>query len=191
MNGIKFWSSYPKIFPMSTPLQLHIGGREPKEGWTIVDISARPEVDIVANAKTLPIHSQSVDVIYASHVLEHFHYGLNQELQEVLFEWRRVLKPNGRLLISVPDMAILCKKFIEPGVSIGEKITYMRMMFGGHMNQHDRHFVGFDYDILRYYLYGAQFHNAQRVEKFDLFSDCSNMDISLNVIAYRRQGILP
>jgi predicted SAM-dependent methyltransferase len=35
----------------------------------------------------------SVSTIYGSNILEHFYYGLENELVDTLKEWRRVLKP--------------------------------------------------------------------------------------------------
>ncbi len=46
----------------------------------------------------LAYKDESVDEIYASHVLEHFPYN---KTQEVLNDWVRVLKPGGRIRIPV------------------------------------------------------------------------------------------
>ncbi len=90
-------------------LRLHIGGKHPHPDWKILDVEPRPEVDYVMNAADLSAFAdESVDVIYSSHVLEHFHHTLNNELLRVLIEWRRVLKPGAKLLLSVPDLRILC-----------------------------------------------------------------------------------
>jgi predicted SAM-dependent methyltransferase len=47
-----------------------------------------------------PIADGSVDLVYASHCLEHFSH---RRLNAVLTEWRRVLKPGGVLRLGVPD----------------------------------------------------------------------------------------
>jgi predicted SAM-dependent methyltransferase len=61
-------------------IKLHIGGQEISQGWTILDIEERPGVDIVSDASVLDkIADESVSVIYASHVVEHFHYGLENK----------------------------------------------------------------------------------------------------------------
>jgi predicted SAM-dependent methyltransferase len=74
------------------PIKLHIGGQEPHPEWKILDVEPRPEVDYVANANDLSLfESNSVESIYASHVLEHFYYGLNNQLINTLKEWHRVL----------------------------------------------------------------------------------------------------
>ena len=171
-------------------IKLHIGGTEKKDGWTIVDVESRSEVDIVANALYLPqFENESVDVIYASHVLEHFHYLLNTELELVLKEWHRILKPDGQLMISVPDMEKLCWLWLSPNISLQAKHHIMRIIFGGQTGPNDVHFVGFDYSILAYYL-GQTGFTCERVSEFGLFRDSSLVTvgghpISLNMLAVK------
>lgn len=70
-----------------SPIKLHIGGTEAHLKWKILDIEPRPEVDYVGNASDLSqFETDSIEVIYASHVLEHFYYGLNNELIDTLKE---------------------------------------------------------------------------------------------------------
>lgn len=170
-------------------MKLHIGGQEIKEGWTILDIEERPEVDIVSDASKLDsIEDNSVSIIYASHILEHMHYALNDKLKLTLLEWHRVLEPGGKLLISVPDLKTLCWLFLHPSATVYDRHDIMRMMFGGQTNQHDIHFSGFDFDILAVYLEEAGFLDIEKVSEFNLFNDCSSLMfsdilISLNVIA--------
>ena len=60
----------------------------------------------------LPYEDGSVDLIYASHVIEYFD---RDEVKDVLNEWIRVLKPGGKLRLAVPnfsEMAILYSKDI-------------------------------------------------------------------------------
>jgi predicted SAM-dependent methyltransferase len=169
-------------------IKLHIGGCEPNLEWKIFDIEARPEVDFLGNASNLnQFADDSVEAIYASHVLEHFYYGLGNELIATLSEWHRVLKPGGKLYISVPNLQVLCWLFLHPNLMPLERHQIMRIMFGGQTNEHDVHKVGFDCDILALYLEEVGFSEYERVQEFGLFNDCSSMHIldtliSLNVI---------
>ena len=52
----------------------------------------------------------SVDLIYASHVLEYFD---RQEVIKVLKEWQRVLRPGGVLRLAVPDFDSMARLYIE------------------------------------------------------------------------------
>ncbi len=174
---------------MTKPIKLHIGGQEPHPDWKILDVEDRPEVDYVADAGDLSqFGSNSVEVIYTSHVLEHFYYGLNNELLNTLKEWHRVLKSEGKLLISVPDLKVLCWLYLHPNLMPFERHQLMRIIYGGQTNIYDVHKVGFDFEILASYLEAAGFQEYEQVSEFNLFNDCSSMRIldtliSLNVIA--------
>lgn len=178
---------------MIEPLKLHIGGQEPHPEWKIIDIEPRPEVDYVANANDLSqFESNSVDAIYASHVLEHFYYGLNNELISTLKEWNRVLKPGGQLLISVPDLKTLCWLYLHPNLMPLERHQIMRIIFGGQTNVYDVHKVGFDFEILALYLEEVGFQDYDKVSEFNIFDDCSSLRIldtliSLNVRVKKSQ----
>jgi predicted SAM-dependent methyltransferase len=178
-----------------TLLKLHIGGREAHPDWKILDIESRPEVDYLGNASDLSqFESNSVDAIYASHVLEHFYYGLDNELIGTLTEWHRVLKPGGKLMISVPDLKILCWLYLHPNIQPIERHYVMRIIFGGQTNIYDVHKVGFDFELLGMYLEEVGFLDYEQLTAFNLFDDCSNLCIldtliSLNVIATK--SLLP
>ncbi|MBO9999591.1 MAG: methyltransferase domain-containing protein [Cyanobacteria bacterium SID2] len=170
-------------------VKLHIGGKKAHPDWKIFDIEPRPEVDFVGNAADLSqFEDNSIDAIYASHVLEHFYHSLNNELIDTLTEWHRVLKPGGKLLISVPDLQTVCWLYLNPNLLPFERLHLMRVMFGGQTNEFDVHKVGFDFDILALYLEEVGFFEYERVMEFNLFDDCSSLRlldtlISLNVIA--------
>lgn len=170
-------------------IKLHIGGQEPHPEWKILDIEERPEVDFVGNAANLEqFEDNSIESIYASHVLEHFHHTLGNELLETLGEWHRVLKPGGKLYISVPDLRVLCWLYLNPNLMPMEKHYLMRILFGAHTNEYDVHKVGFDIDILGMYLEEVGFEEYEQVSEFGFFNDCSSMKlmdtlISLNAIA--------
>ncbi len=173
------------------PLNLHIGGKEQHPDWKIVDVEPRSEVDYVTNASDLSMfESDSVDTIYSSHTLEHFYYGINDELLNTLKEWYRVLKPDGKLMISVPDLEVLSGLYIRKDLNFQQRFHIMRMMFGGQTNIYDVHKVGFDFTTLKVYLEKANFKQVSRVKEFNLFNDCSSLKfldtlISLNVVAYK------
>ncbi|MDR0913319.1 MAG: methyltransferase domain-containing protein [Methanobrevibacter sp.] len=82
-------------------MKLHLGcGEKYLEGFTHCDIRKYHHVDYVIPVDDLPFDDESVDEIYACHVLEHFG---RHEVLNVLKEWSRVLKTDGFLRIAVPD----------------------------------------------------------------------------------------
>jgi len=165
-------------------IKLHIGGKQPHPEWKILDIEPRPEVDFVGDAGNLSTFADdSVEMIYASHVLEHFNYNFNNELLNVLKEWRRVLIPQGKLLVSVPDLKVLCWLYSHPTLNAHNRHDLMKMMFGGQANQYDMHKVGFDFETLMMYVTQAGFSHYERVQKFNLFKDCSNYQVFNNLIS--------
>ena len=170
-------------------MKLHIGGQEVNPDWKIFDVEKRPEVDYVGDAGDLSqFDDESIDTIYASHVLEHFYHSLYNEMVFILAEWHRVLKQGGQLMISVPDLRTLSWLYSRPDLDVMTRMHIMRVMFGGQVNQYDVHKVGFDFDILCMYLSEVGFSGCTRVAEFNLFNDCSNYyilntPISLNAIA--------
>jgi predicted SAM-dependent methyltransferase len=172
-------------------MRLHIGGggggRVP--GWKILDIQAGPAVDFVGDCSDLgQFGDESIEEIYASHVLEHL--GYLEELPRALAEFHRVLRKGGNAKISVPDFDTLCRLFVEPGLGLEDRIMVMRMAFGGQVDPFDFHYVGLSEDILGSLLKDAGFSRAERVDEFRMFPDTSSHRfrgalISLNLIAYK------
>jgi glycogen synthase len=177
----------------STPINLHLGGKEAHPNWKILDIEDRPEVDFVGDAAHLSQFADgTIATIYASHILEHFHYRLNSELSNTLKEWLRVLRPGGTLMVSVPNLQALCWLYLNPRLAPQSRHHVMRMMFGGQHNEYDVHKVGFDLDTLTEYLQEAGFVDCHQVSEFGLFNDCSRlqfmeMPISLNMLARKKE----
>ena len=180
------------------PRRLLIGGREPAHGWEVVNVQPAPYVDHVCNANDLcQFDDNSVTEIYAAHVLEHFDY--NGELMATLREWHRVLEPEGRLMVSVPDLDVLAKLLLSKNdlkLMLKDRFEIMRMIFGGHADEHDYHVAGLNEDFLTEFLSAAGFVNVRRVEEFGLFTDTSTftfmrIPISLNMIAEKAGGAAP
>ena len=169
-------------------MKLHIGGKEKKEGWKILNIQKNEGVDYVGDISDLSqFQDNSIDEIYASHVVEH----VNQKnISNALKGIYRVLSEKGKFYVSVPDLDILCRIFIDPKAPTKVKFHVMRMMFGGQIDNYDFHYFGWNFEFLNSYLTGSNFSKVERVNSFGLFEDTSNykpygFPISLNVIAYK------
>ena len=170
-------------------LRLHIGGRQQKEGWRILNVQPGPGVDYLGDCSDLSrFADESVDEIYASHVLEHLSYV--GKLPAALAEFHRVLKQGGVARISVPDFEVLCRLFFDSRCTKANRFEIMRMVFGGQFDPYDFHHVGLTYEFLEDYLGVAGFSRVERVTEFGLFEDYSSLQIggsliSLNVVAYK------
>ena len=169
-------------------MKLHIVGKEIKDGWKILNIQKFDGVDYQGDISDLSqFEDNSIDEIYASHVVEHVP---KKKIMETLKGVHRVLSTNGKFFISVPDMDILCKIFIDPKASTKVKFHAMQMMFGGQIDEFDFHYFGWNLEFIRDFLFKAGFKKVDRVKSFSIFKDTSDYapygpPISLNVIAYK------
>lgn len=85
------------------PLHLHLGcGTVYLPGFLNIDANPRQKIDLWLDVRCgLPFASGSVDSIYSTHMIEHFY---PDELQKLLRECNRVLKPGGGLRLIVPSL---------------------------------------------------------------------------------------
>ena len=173
-------------------MKLHIGGMEKKEGWKILNIQKNngreKDVDFVGDISDLSqFKDGSIEEIYASHTLEH----VNQKnMLKTLKGIHRTLNDEGKFYVSVPDMDILCRLFLDPKSPLKIKFEVMRMMFGGQIDEFDYHYFGWNMLLMEYFLKDAGFKKIERVKSFSLFDDTSEFSfygvpISLNVIAFK------
>ncbi len=173
---------FKQILPQgaTAPLRLHIGGEIAHADWKIFNIAAGPQVDYVGHCADLSRFADaSVAEIYASHVVEHLRF--KTELPAALREFHRVLAPGGSLRVSVPDLATLCKLFLDPALTTLQRFQVMQMMFGAQTTAADTHYVGLDEEFLTQFLLDAGFTDIVRVETFGLFDDASAMQYKLPV----------
>ena len=84
-------------------MKLHLGcGSKHIDGFINIDARELPGVDEVDDVKLLTKFSKdSIDLIYASHILEHI---TRLEYTNVLSRWYELLKTGGVLRIAVPDI---------------------------------------------------------------------------------------
>lgn len=124
-------------------IQLHLGAGQIRiPGFINIDFRPLTGTDIVASADNLSMfQDDSVDLVYASNVLEHFP---RRDTQRVLREWYRVLKPSGTLRVSVPDFESCIKVY---------KMTHnlaliLAQLVGGQDYPGNTHLMVFDFAYL-------------------------------------------
>lgn len=176
--------------PPGQDIKLHIGGREQRAGWSILDVNPGPKVDFVGNCIEMPfLKDNSCSEVYASHVMEHL--GYDNDLERGLCEIHRVLKPGGRVRISVPDMDILCKLFVHPRSDFNNRYLIMRMLFGGRTDAYDVHLTGLNYEFLSLFMRRAGFPKVTRVAEFNEFTDSSKIVLSGHLISLNVEAFKP
>lgn len=101
-----------------------IGCGDHKTDPAFFGVDIRPITDFVATADVLPFASGNADCVVSRHSFEHFLDPVG-----TLLEWRRVLKPNGRIYLILPDHGALdtMKPFCSGGVHLH---AYTQRSFG-------------------------------------------------------------
>lgn len=89
-------------------MKLNLGcGNKKLPGFVNVDIQGN--ADIVADVREVPLDDSVADELHAYHVIEHFYLW---EVGELLAEWRRLLKPGGRLVLELPSIELAARNLL-------------------------------------------------------------------------------
>jgi SAM-dependent methyltransferase len=108
----------------------------PAAGWREIRLDIDPAVapDIIASITDMPaVGTSSVDAVWSAHNVEHLY---PHEVPLAFAEFRRVLKPDGFLLLTLPDLqqvaALVAEdRLTEPAyVSPAGPITPLDMLYG-------------------------------------------------------------
>jgi len=140
-------------------IKLHLGcGIRYIPDFIHIDIRKFPHIDYVTSVDKLDMFKDnSVDLIYACHLLEHFR---RNQIENVLKEWYRVLKPGGILRLAVPDF--------EKLVEVYFKYKDLKLILGPLVGRQDypesTHYVVFDFSTITEILKKVGFKNIHRYD---------------------------
>lgn len=125
-------------------MKLHLGcGTKHLEGYINIDIRYLPGVDEVNNIRFLRNYKpNSVNEIYACHVLEHFG---RWEYKDVLKRWYEILKPEGQLRLAVPNFAAICNYYKKTG----DLDSLIGLLYGGQDYDENYHYITFNWSTLK------------------------------------------
>jgi len=140
--------------------RLHLGcGKVHIFGFFHIDIQPFPHIDHIGAIEKLDfIATDTVEMIYTCHVLEHF--GRFQ-IVDVLREWCRVLGPGGVLRLAVLDFSACAAIYYEEGLKDGLS-GLVGLVSGGQRDPTDYHHMIFDALLLSGLLFQAGYSGVHR-----------------------------
>jgi len=123
---------------MSIKINLGCGWRDFGDDWHHIDGGDYKHLNS-KDILNLPFEDNSVDLIYASHVIEYFN---RDEIIPILNKWKNKLKNGGVLRLAVPNFKIMCKLYHEDKIDLdsflgplygkmdmGDKIIYHKTTY--------------------------------------------------------------
>jgi predicted SAM-dependent methyltransferase len=111
------------------------------EGKAIkVDLRESTSPDFRADVRSLPFTDNFADIVFSSHTLEHFG---RHEVEAVLKEWARVLKPGGEMRLVVPNIEWAAEKILDPKTPDAEWDDIYNVLYGAQTYAENFHYFGF------------------------------------------------
>lgn len=107
---------------------LNLGcGRRTLAGFVNVDKFSSGSGLLKADMYRLPFKNDAADAVFSAHSLEHLpirHAFL------ALKDWKRALKPDGTLLLSMPDLDMIMSTLLRKDLSMHARRWFMYTLFG-------------------------------------------------------------
>ena len=124
------------------------GSRNFGKEWIHIDGGNYEHLDYKDITK-LEFGDNTVDLIYASHVIQYFDRA---DIIPILKEWIRVLKPKGILRVAVPDFEVVARLYLLGNEHGNYNLDYFLEPLYGKMEMGDKliyHKTIYDYKSLR------------------------------------------
>lgn len=153
---------------VSKKVKLNLGcGNVLLDGWINVDkftLTHKGKKNFVeADLMRLPFERDFADYVLLDNVLEHFPIA---DVPQVLMECRRVLKPNGHLVVFVPDFNDIMQMWQETQNTGFNPYNYRwaaELVYGNQMNDGEYHRVAMEPRYLNYVFHIAGFHKFEMI----------------------------
>jgi len=141
-------------------INIGCGWRNFGDDWVHIDGGNYEHLDYHNITDLNQFEDNSVDLIYASHVIEYFD---REEVVPLLKEWKRVLKPYGVLRLAVPNFPVLAQLYLDKKVKIENILgpLYGRMSMGSDIIYHK---TTYDFENLASLLGSLDFCNVREYD---------------------------
>ena len=164
-------------------MKLHLGcGTNIKQGYINIDAFVISDEITNADILNLPYSDGSVVEILTEHLFEHIPY---EDEPKIFKECYRLLIRKGKLIVEVPDMEWLCKRFLEAEDDFKEfyKVGAIDHYFGNNKSVEQRwgiittHFFGNQNGEGQFHYNGYTKDKLIQISKLVGFSACSVIKI--------------
>jgi predicted SAM-dependent methyltransferase len=155
--------------------KVHLGcGNKFIDGWINVDIISHPKIFKHDLRKPLPFNNDSVDFFFSEHFFEHLE---KSEGFLLLKEIYRCLKPGGVSRITVPDLDLLVKSYVENnlktysniGLNVKTKCDLINigMRGWGHKYLYDKEELLLMHEKVGFKIYNIELHKKSSYPELD------------------------
>ena len=136
-------------------INLGCGWRNFGKDWIHIDGGDYPHLDS-KDILNLPYEDNSIDLIYASHVIEYFD---REEIIPILNKWKNKLKPDGILRLAVPNFEEIARLYLMTDYDLEKFVglLYGKMKMGDQIIYHK---TTYDFNSLKDILSKCGFHNV-------------------------------
>lgn len=151
---------------MNDQLKIEFGcGEKPtKENFKTCDIRNVPGIDFVCPAWEIDLHvkKNSVDEIFSRHFFEHLTF---QQGKKVLEIWYKILKPNGRMEMMLPNMDFHIHQWVSRSDLEHAKAGFWGIQRGKFDDVWDVHKSGYNFETLSNLLESVNFKNIKSMNR--------------------------
>jgi|TARA_E500000331_G_C17222864_1_gene698957 predicted SAM-dependent methyltransferase len=125
-------------------INMGCGWRNFGDDWIHIDGGDYEHLDSKSITK-LEIKDNTVDLIYASHIIEYFD---REAVNVLLQEWKRTMKNGGTLRIAVPNFEIISNLYVNKKINLNQAIgpLYGKMLMSGNTIYHK---TTYDFESLK------------------------------------------
>lgn len=108
------------------------------EGITPIRVDIREDCnpDYRCDVRNLPFGDESFDIVFSSHVLEHFNRA---EWKDILKEWLRLVTRQGKIILNLPNIAWAAHRIAVDHI-IDDHV--LNVLYGQQSYSHDFHYNG-------------------------------------------------